>query len=89
MATLANELCMQNPSEYGLWFIIIVLTPCETGLDLSESSASLGPNNRSWISLKAFERLTNNDAFKAEDLLRLVASRLAEMMSKFTACAQM
>ena len=43
----------------------------------------------SWISLKAFERLTNNDAFKAEDLLRLVASRLAEMMSKFTACAQM
>ena len=43
----------------------------------------------SWISLKAFERLTNNDAFKAEDLLRLVASRLAEMMSRFTACAQM
>ena len=36
----------------------------------------------SWISLKAFERLTNNDAFVAEDLLRLVASRLVEEVSK-------
>ena len=31
---------------------------------------------RSWISLKTFERLTDDDAFKGENLLRLVASRL-------------
>ena len=36
----------------------------------------------SWINLKAFERLTNRSAFSAEYLLRLVASRLAEEVSK-------
>ena len=44
-----------------------------------------------WISLKSFECLTNDSVFifTAEDLLCLVASRLAEMMSKFTTCPQM
>ena len=37
---------------------------------------------RSWISLKIIERLTNDDAFKGENLLRLVASRLMGEVSK-------
>ena len=36
----------------------------------------------SWISLKAFERLTDDGAITGADLLRLVASRLAEKMFK-------
>ena len=36
----------------------------------------------SWISLKAFESLTNDGALTTADLLRLVASRLVEKMSK-------
>jgi hypothetical protein len=37
---------------------------------------------RSWISVQTIERLTNNDAFKGENLLRLVASILMEEVCK-------
>ena len=36
----------------------------------------------SWISVKAFERLTNDGTITGADLLHLVASRLVENMSK-------
>jgi len=48
----------------------------------SDQKAPLELVEGSWCNLKGFERLTNKAAFKARDLLRLVASRLAEEVSK-------